>query len=76
MGHLGESNEHKRNINLVIDKETSIQEDSKRLWDLDVLGIKDDEDIYADFKDSIKQNEDGRYCVKLPWKQRNYFLPK
>jgi len=68
MGHLGESNEHKRNINLVIDKETSIQEDSKRLWDLDVLGIKDDEDIYADFKDSIKQNEDGRYCVKLPWK--------
>ena len=75
MGHLGESKEHKTNINLVIDKETSIQEDSKRLWDLDVLGIKDDEDMYADFKDSIKQNEDGRYYVKLPWKQGNYFLP-
>ena len=75
MGHLGESKEHKTNINLVIDKETSIQEDSKGLWDLDVLGIKDDEDMYADFKDSIKQNEDGRYCVKLPWKQGNYYLP-
>ena len=60
MGHLGKSKEHKMNINLVIDKETSIQEDAK--------GIKDDEDICADSKDSIKQNEDGRYCVKLPWK--------
>ena len=71
----GESKEHKTNINLVFEKETSIQEDSKRLWDLDVVGIKDDEDIYADFKNSIKQNEDGRYCVKLPWKQENFFLP-
>ena len=31
--------------------------------------------MYADFKGSIKQNEDGRYCVKLPWKQGNYYLP-
>ena len=75
MGHLYESKEQKTNINLAIDKETTIQEDSRRLWDLDVLGIKDDEEMYAEFKDSIKQNEDGRYCVKLPWKQGSYFLP-
>ena len=74
MGHLGESKELKTNINLVIDKETSIQEDSKRLCDLDVRGIKD-EDIYADFKDFIKQNEDRYYCIKLPWKKGSIFLP-
>ena len=75
MGHIGEAKEQKTHINLTIDKERTIQEDAKRLWDLDVLGIKDDEEAYAEFKDSIKQNEDGRYCVKLPWKQGNYYLP-
>ena len=75
MGHIGEAKEQKTHINLTIDKERTIQEDAKRLLDLDVLGIKDDEEAYAEFKDSIKQNEDGRYCVKLPWKQGNYYLP-
>ena len=45
------------NINLAIG-EKAIQEDSRRLWDLDVLAIKYDEEMYADFKDSIYQNKD------------------
>ena len=45
--HLGESKEHKTNINLAIEKETTtFQDASRRLWDLDVIGIKDNETMY------------------------------
>lgn len=49
----------------------------ERLWDMDVLGIKNDlqkrskeeMDILAmgHFRRTVSRNADGRYCVKLPW---------
>ena len=49
----------------------------KKLWELDVLGIKDpievksqrelDEEIKKHFLDSVSRNADGRYEIKLPW---------
>ena len=49
-------------------------------WELETLGIKEDEaSMYDNFINSI-QLQDGRYCVMLPWKdpyctlQSNYDL--
>ena len=62
--------------NLMIDHPTTVNEDFKKLYDLDVLGIRDDKgDVYEEFKDSISRENDGRYSVKLPWKKGNFYLP-
>ena len=40
----------------------------KAFWDLDTLGIKDNESsVYEDFIQTI-DFKNGRYCVHLPWK--------
>jgi hypothetical protein len=45
-----------------------------RLWDLDSLGIKETDEVYEAFGDSIRF--DGvRYSVKLPWKVGHATLP-
>ena len=63
--------------NLMIEQPKTINEDFKKLYDLDVLGIKDDKsDVYEEFKDSISRDKDGRYSVKLPWKKGNFCLPR
>ena len=57
-------------INLVKteDKE-SLDVDVNRLWDLEVIGIKEPRrGVYEEYRDSI--SIDGhRYSVKLPWKE-------
>ena len=47
--------------------------DYERLYDLDVLGVRDrgedDElDVYTEFKENIVRKHDGRYEVIIPWK--------
>ena len=47
----------------------------KRLWDLEIMGIKEDESsIYEKFTTSVQHHE-GRYEVKLPWKESHPTLP-
>ena len=43
-------------------------------WDLEGLGIKKEESIYDNFTRSVSF-QDGRYCVRLPWKEPHPFLP-
>jgi hypothetical protein len=55
------------------------------LWKLDLIGISDptdvksksqvQRDVDAYFKDTLKVNEEGRYEVKLPWKEYHQPLP-
>eukprot|EP00112_Aurelia_sp_Birch-Aquarium-sp1_P015757 Seg3517.3 transcript_id=Seg3517.3/GoldUCD/mRNA.D3Y31 product="hypothetical protein" protein_id=Seg3517.3/GoldUCD/D3Y31 len=41
-------------VNVMVEKPSSIEEDFKLLYDLDILGIKDNsEDVYEEFKDNI-----------------------
>lgn len=44
-------------------------------WDLEGLGIREEEEsIYNKFTRSVSF-QDGRYCVRLPWKEPHPFLP-
>ena len=44
-------------------------------WDLDTLGIKkSDTSVYDNFIESVSF-QDGRYCVRLPWKSPRVTLP-
>eukprot|EP00794_Sanderia_malayensis_P006668 gene6668-biopygen5443 len=62
--------------NVMVEKPSSIAEDFKKLYDVDILGIKDgSEDVYEEFQDNITKLNDGRYSVKLPWKKGQYYLP-
>ena len=52
-----------------------LDERLKMFWELETLGIKEDEtSVYDNFINSI-QLRDGRYCVKLPWKDPYCTLP-
>eukprot|EP00112_Aurelia_sp_Birch-Aquarium-sp1_P000095 Seg1007.4 transcript_id=Seg1007.4/GoldUCD/mRNA.D3Y31 product="hypothetical protein" protein_id=Seg1007.4/GoldUCD/D3Y31 len=63
-------------VNVMVEKPTSIEEDFKLLYDLDILGIKDNsEDVYGEFKDNITRMNNGRYSVMLPWRKGQYYLP-
>ena len=53
----------------------SLDEEVKKLWDLETLGIQRvDDEVYEEFKNSISFQE-GRYSVKLPWKTGHPELP-
>ena len=44
-------------------------------WDLETLGIKESEtSVYDNFMESVSFNN-GRYCVRLPWKSPRVLLP-
>lgn len=52
-----------------------LDEQLKMFWDLESLGIKEDEcSVYDKFEQSIIFR-DGRYEVRLPWKQNRPLLP-
>ena len=44
------------------------------MWDLESLGIKANEEVHESFENDISFI-DGRYSVKLPWKQGHEPLP-
>ena len=55
--------------------ESGLNENISKFWDLDAVGIKDNEiSIYEKFKDDIKF-ENNRYSVKLPVKEFHPILP-
>ena len=71
-----QSNPKQSVANLMIEQPRSVHDEFRKLYDLDVLGIKDSgEDVFEEFKDSISRDEEGRYSVKLPWKKGNLSYP-
>ena len=55
--------------------ERGLNENISKFWDLDAVGIKDNEiSIHEKFKDGIKF-ENNRYSVKLPVKEFHLILP-
>ena len=77
-GKIGGSNssEMKVNVNLFIEEggKNGIENNVKKLWDYETLGIRETDDVYEDMVDSIRFTGE-RYSVKLPWKTGNYHLP-
>ena len=52
----------------------SLESEVSKLWDLDSLGIKVSDEVHETFEDDI-EFRNGRYSVKLPWKQGHNILP-
>ena len=63
-------------MNLFIEEggKNGIENNLKKLWDYETLGIRETDDVYEDMGDSIRFTGE-RYSVKLPWKTGNYHLP-
>ena len=67
-------------VNFVAQDNIAIASDSLestvgKLWDLDSLGIKASDEVHESFENDISFI-DGRYSVKLPWKQGHEPLPR
>ena len=52
----------------------SLDSEIHKLWDLESIGIKSNDDVHESFENDIGFSE-GRYSVKLPWKQGHDPLP-
>ena len=52
----------------------SLDSEIHKLWDLESIGIKSNDDVHESFENDIGFWE-GRYSVKLPWKQGHDHLP-
>ncbi|XP_035216703.1 uncharacterized protein LOC118190125 [Stegodyphus dumicola] len=85
MGKVPQS-EHQHNVNMTIVSMLS-QEDLpiSSLWDLELLGIRDPVEqktkeesrraIMVHFQETVRQLENGRYEVDMPWKIEHAVLP-
>ncbi len=51
-----------------------VENEVSKLWDLDSLGIRVNDEVHETFEDDI-EFRNGRYSVKLPWKQGHDSLP-
>ena len=60
--------------NSVAKDRDSLESTVRKLWDLESLGIKASDDVQESFESDINFIE-GRYSVKLPWKQGHDTLP-
>ncbi len=52
----------------------SLEEKVQKLWDLETIGIKEEDPIHETLIDEISFNGE-RYKVKLPWKEKDAKLP-
>ncbi len=60
--------------NLVIDAPKEVKDVVSKLWDLETLGIKEEDPVHMAFQEEIKF-ENGRYTVPLPWREGNFQVP-
>ena len=57
---------------LSVNCEDSLNDQVKKFWDLETLGIRDiEKSCYEDFEETITRNEDNRYEINLPFKQNH-----
>ena len=61
------------NVQLCIQEER-LNERVDKLWDLETIGIKEENPVYESLTDEISFNGE-RYKVKLPWKEKDVKLP-
>ena len=66
--------------NLAYLSTNSSQDDYRRLYSLDVLGLEDRSDgdqyvVYDEFKEKLQRKDDGTYSCTLPWKEGHQPLP-
>ena len=55
--------------------DATLDQTLKMFWDLEAIGVKADEpSVYEDFMQSVVF-QNGRYCVRLPWKNYHPALP-
>jgi hypothetical protein len=52
----------------------SLESEVRRLWDLDLIGIRVNDEVHEMFENEVSF-KDGKYSVKLPWKQGHEPLP-
>lgn len=69
----GSNSEQEVSVNFVAHDSAAIVKDSlegavNQLWDLESLGIKPSDEVHESIESDISFT-DGRYSVKLPWKQ-------
>jgi hypothetical protein len=58
-----------------VDTDTiSLESEVRRLWDLDSIGIRVNDEVHETFENEVSF-KDGKYSVKLPWKQGHEPLP-
>jgi len=63
--------------NLIVRNGTSsdpLEDELRKLWDLETLGIREEDGVQEEFLDNITFNG-TRYSVKLPWKIAHKTLP-
>ena len=65
---------NKTSSNLVVEKPATIKDDVNKLWDLETIGIREEDPIEEAFSEEI-QFTGKRYSVKLPWREGNFYLP-
>ena len=62
----------------VFSPENNLDDELKKLWQLDQIGISepeiDNDESYISFKNSVRYR-DGKYTAKLPWKSSHPVLP-
>jgi len=61
------------NVQLCIQEE-GLNEKVNRLWDLETVGIKEENPVYESLIDEISFNGE-RYKVKLPWREKDVKIP-
>ena len=74
---ISKSSETEYSINLVSSaiKDKQLEECLYKLWDLDTLGIRENDEVHTNLVDDIAFKED-RYSVSLPWKVGHKDLPR
>ena len=59
--------------NLAFNQEESVKYERRKFWSLESLGTIDKETVEERFLQNVSK-KDGRYVVKLPWKDQHPFL--
>ena len=76
-GAVETGGEQESQVNFVgqdMSQENRLDREVRKLWELETLGIRERDEVYEEFQDSITFNG-TRYSVKLPWKAGHPELP-
>ena len=55
-----------RDTNVDVHEKENLRDEIHKLWDLESIGIREENDVYVEFEDNILF-KNNRYHVKLPW---------
>ena len=75
LGPTGGAGTSKESALLVIETEPDIRDNLKCLWDLETVGIHEEDPVHEAFQEEIVFTGE-RYSVKLPWRAGKFNLPE